>query len=77
MKATIQDKKIELIQWLSTLEDSTTIEKLLDIRDADKSDWWSSTSEAERNSIQKGINDIKENNLKSQVEAKSIYEKWL
>ncbi len=77
MEATIQDQKIELIQWLSTLEDAGTIEKLIQLRDADKTDWWSSISEAERYSIEMGITDVNANQLRSQAEVKAIYEKWL
>ena len=60
MEGTIQDQKIKLIQWLSTLEDAGTIEILMQLRDADKTDWWSTISEAERHSIEKGITDAVE-----------------
>lgn len=37
-------KKIELIQWLSAVEDSTLlIEKLEDFRKAEAKDWWEDT----------------------------------
>ncbi|WP_442846841.1 hypothetical protein [Leeuwenhoekiella sp. H156] len=77
MEGTIQDQKIKLIQWLSTLEDAGTIEILMQLRDADKTDWWSTISEAERHSIEKGITDANANRLKSHAEVKAIYEKWL
>ena len=32
-------KKMELIQWLSTIEDTTIIEKIMDLRKKESKDW--------------------------------------
>lgn len=77
MDASILDKKIELIQWLSTLEDATLIEKLFKLRRQESKEWWNSVSEAERSSIEKGIVDSEKGNLESQSQARKLYEKWL
>ena len=45
------NKKIELIQWLSTLEDNSIIEKLLKFRKEETKDCWDSISEVEKYSI--------------------------
>ncbi len=55
MNALTLNKKLELIQWLATLEDSSIIEKLLKFREEEVKDWWDSASEAEKISIEKGI----------------------
>lgn len=34
-----QNKKIELIQWLSTLNDESMIEKIIKLRESEKSDY--------------------------------------
>ena len=47
----ILNKKLELIQWLSTIEDSSIIEKINDLRKKESSDWWNSISENEKKSI--------------------------
>lgn len=73
----IQDKKIELIQWLSTLNDETVIEKILELRDTAKADWWKEISEKEKKSIEKGIKDADSGKLTSQSEIRKSYEKWL
>lgn len=73
----IQDTKIELIQWLITLEDRSLIEKILDLRKSETSDWANSISENELQSIQKGISDADNGNLKPHSEARKVYEKWL
>jgi len=77
MDLELQNKKIELIQWLSTLEDNSLIDKLMKFREEEKSDWWNSISEAERSSIHRGIEDGDNGKLKPHSEARKIYEKWL
>lgn len=77
MNAEIQDKKIELIQWLSTLEDTTIIDKLLKLRRATESDFWDTISEDEKHSLTKGLTDAENKKLKDHTSAKMIYEKWL
>lgn len=77
MESNIQNKKLELIQWLSTLNDELLIEKLMALREKEKMDWWEEISQDEKNSIQKGIDEANSGNLKSHSEARKIYEKWL
>ncbi len=77
MDINIQNKKIELIQWLSTLNDESIIEKIMKLRENEKTDWWKEISKEERKSIEKGIQDADSGKLKSHSEAKKLYEKWL
>ena len=77
MDANIQNKKIELIQWLSTLNDISVIEKIMKLRERERSDWWNEISDAEKKSIEKGLEDVKSGNVESHAEVKKIYEKWL
>ena len=73
----IQNKKLELIQWLSTIEDSAIIEKIMDLRKRENKDWWNSISESEKNSIEQGLKDAESGKLNSHSNAKKLYEKWL
>jgi hypothetical protein len=77
MAVNIQNKKIELIQWLSTLNDPSIIEKIIKLREQEKSDWWDEISVSEKKSLEKGIKDADAGNLNSQSDVKKIYEKWL
>lgn len=77
MELDIQNKKIELIQWLTVLNDEPTIQKLIELRNNQTKDWWEDISIDERASIKKGIKDANSGNLKSHSEARKIYEKWL
>lgn len=77
MEMNIQNAKIELIQWLTTLDDSTLLQKIMDVRKNDTTDWWNELSEDEQKSIESGISDADEGNLRPNSEAKKIYGKWL
>ncbi len=77
MATQIEDKKLNLIQWLSTLEDDVILDKLMEIRKSEVTGWWSKISQDERQSIAKGIEDADKGNLKPHSEARKIYEKWL
>lgn len=71
------DKKIDLIQWLSSIEDVQLLDKLIQFRKEQNLDWWNSISEEEKMSIQKGMVDAEKGNLIDHSQAKTIYEKWL
>ena len=77
MKLSIQNQKIELIQWLTTLDDDILIQRLIEFRDSQMKDWWTEISNNERASVEKGIIDANAGNLQSHSEARKIYEKWL
>ncbi|MBP8792520.1 MAG: hypothetical protein KBE41_06590 [Lutibacter sp.] len=77
MDINFQNKKIELIQWLSTLEDTTLIDKLMKLRIQEKTDWWNETLIEEQKSIEKGIEDADSGKLTSHSNVKKVYEKWL
>lgn len=77
MDIDLQNKKIELIQWLSTLEDQSLIDKLMKLRKKEKTDWWSEISIDEQKSIERGIHDAENGKLTSHSNVQKIYEKWL
>ena len=77
MELNIQNKKLELIQWLSTIEDSTIIDKIMDLRKKESKDWWNSISSSEKEAIESGIKDADSSKLSPHSKARKIYEKWL
>lgn len=77
METKLQDKKIELIQWLSTLEDSSLIDEIMELRVKERCDWWSQISSDEKESIEKGIIDADNGKITSHELARKGYEKWL
>ncbi len=73
----IQSKKLELIQWLSTIEDLSVLNKIIDLKKQENKDWWNSISESEKQSIEKGLKDAESGKLNSHSKAKQLYDKWL
>lgn len=83
MKAKVRDiniekEKLEIIKWVTTLKDETSLERIKMLKDNRlKTDWWEQISDDERNAIDKGLADIKAGRLKPHEEVKKMYEKWL
>ncbi len=74
----IEKEKLEIIKWVTTLKDETSIERLKMLRNnRSKTDWWNEISEEEKNAIDKGLADIKAGRVKPHKEVKKLYEKWL
>ena len=73
----IQERKLELIQWLSVIEDVSLIEKISELKEQSARDWWEDVSSAEKESIARGIEDADAGRLRPHSEAKTIYEKRL
>ena len=72
----IQNKKLELIQWLSTIEDLNFLEKISEfISRENKKDWADQISDAERQSIEKGIEQADAGKLNPHSKAREIYGK--
>ena len=70
----LQNKKLELIQWLSSIEDSTIIEKIMALRKEESKDWWNSIAESEKEAIERGIQDANAGKLNPHSKARKIYE---
>lgn len=82
MKAKVSDiniekDKLEIIKWVTTLKDETSIERLKMLKNSSKTDWWDQISDEEKNAIDKGLADVKANRVKSHKEVKKLYAKWL
>lgn len=77
VETNILNKKLDLIQWLSTVEDLNVIEKIMDLRKRENKDWWNTISEPEKNAIELGLKDADEGKLNPHSKARELYEKWL
>jgi hypothetical protein len=73
----IQSKKLELIQWLSTIEDLSVLNKILDLKKQETKDWWKLISDEEKQSIENGLQDADAGKLNSHSKARQLYDKWL
>lgn len=56
----LQYIKLELIQWLASLKDTKTIERLLSIKKESQDDFWDELTANEKALIEKGIAQLDE-----------------
>jgi len=75
----IQTEKLDLIEWISRLNDSSIIDRLRKIKeDYSKSkDWWDTLEKEELKSINRGLKDVEEGRTHSHDIAQQVYEKYL
>ncbi|MBN2681092.1 MAG: hypothetical protein JXR58_01165 [Bacteroidales bacterium] len=71
----VQTKKYQLIEWITSIQDTRLINKLVKI--AEETDWWDNISDAEKTSINRGLQDLEEGKCLDHSEARKQYEKYL
>lgn len=72
-----QNKKIELIQWLSNLKDESIIDQIMRLRRIDREDWFTAISREESASLEQGLKDVDSGKLRSHSEVRKLYDRWL
>jgi len=67
--------KLELIEWLTKLEDNETIQYLKIVKDSklDGDDWWDNLSHDEKKGIERGLKDIETGRVVSHEEVMLKY----
>ena len=75
----IQTEKLDLIEWISKLNDTTIIDKLRELKDdySKSKDWWDTLKKEEIDSINRGLKDFEEGRTHSHDTARKVYEKYL
>jgi predicted transcriptional regulator len=75
----IHSEKLDLIEWISKLNDISIIEKIKKIRKnyIQSKDWGDTLNQEEIESIEEGLKDLEEGRVHSHETAKRIYEKYL
>jgi hypothetical protein len=74
-------KKLNLIHWVAELDDGVTLNALYIIKiikeQSTQKNWWDTVSDAEKNSIEQGLSDLRKGKTVAHSEVKKRYEKWL
>lgn len=75
----IHIEKLDLIEWISKLNDTSIIEKIQEIRKnyIHSKDWGDTLNKEEIESIEEGLKDLEEGRIHSHETARKIYEKYL
>lgn len=72
----IQARKQKLIEWILQVGDSDILSRLEAISHSDQN-WWDTLPANERASIERGLNQANNGQLKSHDEVMEKYSKWL
>ncbi len=73
----IESKKLALIQWLTSLNDVSMIDKILELKNKESKDWWNEKTGDEKESIEKGLDHANYGTLNPHSKLRKKYEKWL
>lgn len=75
----IQTEKLELIKFITKLNDSSVVAKLIKVKSnyTQSKDWWDVLKKEEIESIEKGLKDLEEGKIHSHEIARKVYEKYL
>ena len=75
----IQAKKLDLIEWISKLNDTSVIDQLRQVKEdySQSKDWYETLKKDEIESINRGLKDIDEGNMYSHDTVRKVYEKYL
>ena len=67
--------KLELIEWLTRLEDDETIQYLKIVKDSKPSNhsWWDDLSDSQKKGIKRGLKDIDKNRVTPHDVVKTKY----
>ncbi len=67
--------KLELIEWLTKLQDTNTIEYLKIVKDSRISgnEWWNDLTEGQKTAIERGLEEIKEGKVVAHEEVVKKY----
>jgi len=68
--------KLELIEWLTKLDDDETIEYLKIVKDSKSGnrDWWDDLSDSQKAGIERGLKDIDQGRTLSYEDVKNKYD---
>ena len=72
----IQAEKIQLIEWLASLNKPSVIKKLVALKEKEK-DWWDEINNDEKNEIKKGLAQADQGQVVPHHKVMARYKKWL
>ncbi|MEA3448039.1 MAG: hypothetical protein U9Q98_06270 [Bacteroidota bacterium] len=63
------------VEWITKICDNQLFDKLMKL--AENEDWWNEISQAERDAIEEGLQDLSANKFYDHSEIRELYEKYL
>jgi thiamine pyrophosphate-dependent acetolactate synthase large subunit-like protein len=72
----LETRKLNLINWITSLQETDLIEKLEALQ-KEESDWWDDLSEEEKAEIEQGLAEADRGEVIPHEEVMKKYKKWL
>jgi hypothetical protein len=76
----ISTEKLDIIQRIIQIQDNDLIDlikNIIDIPDSSETDWWDQITSEEKESINRGLNDLQKGKVYPHDQIRKKYEKWL
>lgn len=73
----LQTKKLDLIKWITEVNEPSVIQKIIELKQEQQSDWWDTISEDERLEIEEGLRQADNGEVFTHDEVMAEYKKWL
>jgi predicted transcriptional regulator len=71
----IQAEKLNLIKWLTSVDEPSVIEQFIALKNRQQKDWWDEISEDERAKIEEGLAQADNGEVVSHEEVMAKYKK--
>ena len=72
----IQAEKLQLIEWLARLNNTTTLKRFIALKKEPEKDWWDQLSREEKAEIEEGLSQANRGEIVSHREVMAKYKKW-
>ncbi len=72
----IQAEKLQLIEWLARLNNTTTLKRFITLKKEQEKDWWDQLSTEEKAEIEEGLTQADRGEVASHKEVMAKYKKW-
>ena len=72
----IQAEKLQLIEWLARLNNTTTLKRFITLKKEQEKDWWDQLSADEKSEIEEGLAQADRGEVISHKEVMAKYKKW-
>ncbi len=77
MNSELLSLKLDLINWISSLDDLDILNSIKELQNGKQVDWWEDLSSAQKDLINKGLEDVKEGRIHSHNEVTKLFDKWI
>ena len=75
-KMDIQAEKLQLIEWLARLNNTTTLRRFIALKKEQEKDWWDQLGPEEKAEIEEGLSQADRGEVVSHKEVMAKYKKW-